>query len=407
MALARPPNGVSSILGANHADHSRFRRLLSHAFSDKGIREQDPLIRQYVDLLIQRLHEHAGQGSQDMVDWYTWTTFDVIGDLAFGEPFNCLRDVATHPWIALLFGNLKAAPFINAFYRYGLSSLVGLLAPKKLLQSRKENYEYSATKIDQRLESKSERFDFWDKVLIHNKEGKGTGMTRDEMVSNASLLILAGSETTATLLSGATYLLLKHPDVMAKLITEIRTTFKSSSEIDLLTVGTLKYMLAVLDETMRLYPPVTSQPNRVTPRGGEIVCGKWVAEGVCLTFKLPSSVTFRLTPYQTSIAMQQYASNHLESNFHRPDEFLPQRWLGDVEFGDDKRAVLQPFAVGPRNCIGRNLAYAEMRLILAKVLFNFDLELDEGKTGQWLDQKVYILWEKNPLWVRLKPVERA
>jgi averantin hydroxylase len=105
--------------------------------------------------------------------------------------------------------------------------------------------------------------------------------------------------------------------------------------------------------------------------------------------------------------MQQYASNRLESNFHRPDEFLPPRFLGDIEFADDNRAILQPFSVGPRNCIGRNLAYAEMRLILAKVLFNFDLELDEGKTGQWLDQKVFTLWEKKPLWVRVRTVEGA
>ena len=400
-------NGVYSVLGANRADHSRFRRLLSHAFSDKGIREQNPLIRRYTDLLIQKLYEHAGQGSQNMVDWYTWTTFDVIADLAFGEPFNCLRDVVTHPWIASMFGNIKVVPFVNAFNRYGLSCLVGLLAPKRLLQLRRENYEFAVAKIDRRLEGGRERNDFWDKILAHNEEGKGTGMTRDEMVSNASLLVLAGSETTATLLSGATYLLLKHPDVMAKLVTEIRTTFKSDSEVDLLTVGKLEYMLAVLDETMRLYPPVTSQPNRVAPTGGEIVCGKWVAEGVRLVSKPHLCSLFPLTLHQTSISMQQYASYRLESNFHRPNEFLPQRWLGDVEFADDDQAVLQPFAVGPRNCIGRNLAYAEMRLILAKVLFHFDLELDEGKTGQWMDQKVYLLWEKNPLWAKLKPVSRA
>jgi averantin hydroxylase len=241
------------------------------------------VIQQYVNLLVQRLHEHAGKGPQNMVDWYTWTTFDLIGDLAFGEPFNCLRDVATHPWIASLFGNIKAVPVVSAFHRYGLSSLIGLLAPKKLLQQRKENYEYAVAKIDQRLANESERPDFWDKVLIHNKEGKGTGMTRDEMVSNASLLVLAGSETTATLLSGVTYLLLSHSDVMAKLVTEIRTTFKSDSDINLATVGKLEYMLAVLNEGMRIYPPVTVQPNRVAPRGGEMVCGKWVPEGVCLT----------------------------------------------------------------------------------------------------------------------------
>jgi averantin hydroxylase len=284
MTLARPLNGVYHILGANRANHSRFRRLLSHSFSDKGIREQTPVIQQHVNLLIQRLHEHAGKGSQNMVDWYNWTTFDVIGDLAFGEPFNCLRDVATHPWIESLFGNLKAIPVVNAFHRYGLSSLIGLLAPKKLLQQRKESHEYAVAKIDQRLVNESERPDFWDRVLIHNKEGKGTGMTRDEMVSNASLLVIAGSETTATLLSGVTYLLLCHSDVMAKLVTEIRTTFKSDSDIDLVTVGKLEYMLAVLNEGMRIYPPVTTQPNRVAPRGGEMVCGKWVPEGVCLTF---------------------------------------------------------------------------------------------------------------------------
>jgi averantin hydroxylase len=117
-------------------------------------------------------------------------------------------------------------------------------------------------------------------------------------------------------------------------------------------------------------------------------------------------VLVSLTLYQTSISMQQYVSYRLRSNFHRPEEFLPQRWLGDVEFADDNRATLQPFAVGPRNCLGRNLAYAEMRLILAKVLYNFDLELD-AKTGQWMDQKLYILWEKKPLWVNLKPVTRT
>ena len=218
-----------------------------------------------------------------MVDWYTWTTFDLIGDLAFGEPFNCLKDVATHPWIESLFGNIKVVPVVKAFHLYGLSSLIGLLAPKKLLQQRQENHEYAVAKIDQRLVNESERPDFWDKVLIHNKEGRGTGMTRDEMVSNASLLVLAGSETTATLLSGVTYLLLSHSNVMAKLVTEIRTTFKSDSDIDLVTVGKLEYMLAVLNEGMRIYPPVTAQPNRVAPRGGEMVCGKWVPEGVCLT----------------------------------------------------------------------------------------------------------------------------
>ena len=72
-----------------------------------------------------------------------------------------------------------------------------------------------------------------------------------------------------------------------------------------------------------------------------------------------------------------------------------------AQFANDNRAVLRPFSVGPRNCIGRNLAYNEMRLILARVLWNFDLQLWEEIRG-WMKQKSYGLWEKPPMFVRLK-----
>lgn len=95
----------------------------------------------------------------------------------------------------------------------------------------------------------------------------------------------------------------------------------------------------------------------------------------------------------------------MSSNFHRPAVFIPERWIdgpqGKGEFANDKRGVLQPFFVERRNCIGRNLAYAEMRLILAKVLFHFDLTLASAKTGDWFDQKSWGVWIKNPLYVRL------
>lgn len=66
---------------------------------------------------------------------------------------------------------------------------------------------------------------------------------------------------------------------------------------------------------------------------------------------------------------------------------------------------LQPFAVGPRNCIGHSLAYLEMRLILARLLWNFDVGAADGKGGpEWRGQKVFLLWEKIPIEVKLTPV---
>ena len=61
---------------------------------------------------------------------------------------------------------------------------------------------------------------------------------------------------------------------------------------------------------------------------------------------------------------------------------------------------MQPFSIGPRSCIGRNLAYNEMRLILARVLWNFDLELCD-KSKYWNEQRTYVLWEKPALWCKL------
>ena len=104
----RPPNGIPSILAAEKNAHARYRRLLAHAFSEKGLREQHSRIQQYVDLLIDRLSERAQvQQTTDMVDWYTITVFDVIGDLAWGEAFHGLRDRQVHEWIPAILGNLQ------------------------------------------------------------------------------------------------------------------------------------------------------------------------------------------------------------------------------------------------------------------------------------------------------------
>jgi cytochrome P450 len=94
------------------------------------------------------------------------------------------------------------------------------------------------------------------------------------------------------------------------------------------------------------------------------------------------------------------------TNFHQADRFIPERWLPETiedpssPFFSDNRAVFQPFSIGPRNCLGRNLAYTEMRVILARVLWTFDLELCE-ESRDWKDQKVFVIWERGPLMCKL------
>ncbi len=95
------------------------------------------------------------------------------------------------------------------------------------------------------------------------------------------LLTVAGSETTATLLTGATYLLCKNPEKLAKLQQEVRAKFKHPSEITLMSVNNLEYMLAVINESLRCYPPVPAGNVRVVPgNGGAHIAGHFVPSGV-------------------------------------------------------------------------------------------------------------------------------
>ncbi|KAF8849394.1 putative Averantin oxidoreductase [Acephala macrosclerotiorum] len=212
-------------------------------------------------------------------------------------------------------------------------------------------------------------------------------MAQGEIEMNAVLLIGAGSETTATFLSGITYHLLLNPHILIKLTTLIRTTFPTSSSITIRSASTLPYLPACIEEGLRLYPPLPAGMPHHTNPGGNAICGEFV-------------------PGNTVVSVHHWPANISERNFKDAKKFVPERWLRDEErpkrYADDKRGACQAFSMGPRNCLGRNLAYAEMRLILAKMLWNFDLELQDDILD-WSNQKVWLLWEKGPLHVKLIP----
>lgn len=105
-------------------------------------------------------------------------------------------------------------------------------------------------------------------------------MGLDKMQANLSSLTIAGSETTATALSGVTYLLLTNPDKLKILVDEVRSTFKTEQEMDFSSVSNLSYMLACLNEAMRLYATVPGALPRITPEGGASICDTFVPGNV-------------------------------------------------------------------------------------------------------------------------------
>ncbi|KAI9041494.1 cytochrome P450 [Aspergillus affinis] len=378
----------TSIANAEREEHGILRRQLSHGFSERSMRAQEPLITQYVDLLIRRLHEKCGDGTKsiDMASWYNFTTFDIIGDLAFGKPFGSLENSVYHPFIPLLLKSAKTGTLMLSLSFYPLLKKLFLaMVPKSVVRAFQDHRDVSVAKLRERMQAGNERDDLIEGLLRKQDE---LDLNMDRLEANGTILLIGGSETTATLLSGITYLLLQNPEVLARLTKEVRSSFQSEKDITMDSVNGLSYMLACLNEALRSYPPIPIGLPRVVPKNGRHIMGQYVAP-------------------DTIVAIHHWATYHNEKYFTDPFGFHPERFLGDERFANDNFDILQPFNFGPRNCLGRNLAYAEMRMILARLIFNFDLELASDSVGWMEQQNIFFLWDKPPLHVFLTPAKRS
>ncbi|KAH7042606.1 cytochrome P450 [Macrophomina phaseolina] len=320
--------------------HGPYRRVFSAAFSDKVLKAQESLIRTYADKLVDNMRAKAGDWC-NAVKLYNCATFEITADLMFGESLG-LRDNGQYwPWFAADRFNKRIA--------------------------RHESGEDKG------------RPDIWGLTL--ERKGKEL-LTLDDLYANGSLLMLAGTETTATLRSGLTYYLLKNPDMIRRVVDEVRALEKEE-DLTLEGLRWLKYMSACFEEALRCYPPVPIALARVSPEDGMAIEGEWVPGG-------------------TKIECPYWAAYNSESNFERASEFIPERWLPESSFPGDKKEVFNPFLLGPRARLGKkqvspgtpffyepftnrfSLAYHEMRIILAKVLWHFDLEIS-SESENWTE----------------------
>ncbi|KAF8467157.1 cytochrome P450, partial [Kalaharituber pfeilii] len=382
-------NRVNIITEKDIVRHAEVRRLLAHAFSAKALQEQEELIHKHIDLFVQRLgkryadKEKGPDGEHcNLVHWYNFTTFDVIGDLAFGDTaaFGCLENEKPHPFVTMILSSPYVLSLANIFRRYPFMLKLGYFFTPK-------NFSMVGFKIFSivkhlskgiRMSMDTNRKDFMAYIL-----DKKDSFPHIDIPSNAELLVIAGSETTATLLSGLTYYLFKMPEAYQRLTEEIRTSFQNYSDIDSISTQHLPYLNAVIEEGLRIYPPVPVGLPRISP--GAMVAGHFIPPG-------------------TEVSVHAYSASHNPDNFAEPDRFLPERWLQEGKFNDRKEAS-QPFLLGTRGCLGRNLAYMELRLILAKMLYCYDLEWVNTDLDWEEKSRVWILWMKPDLKVHIKSRE--
>ena len=154
IVYGNPPQGVHTVLTADDVAHARMRRILAHAFSGKALEMQEPLIQSHVDILMDQLKRNSvmSGGKVDVEAWFRWTTFDIMGELGFGESIDCLRSERHRQWSSMIFDLSKALVFMSASRRYPWSEkILKYFVPKQLMRRTANNARLISELVNRRL----------------------------------------------------------------------------------------------------------------------------------------------------------------------------------------------------------------------------------------------------------------
>ncbi|TKA49840.1 hypothetical protein B0A55_12779, partial [Friedmanniomyces simplex] len=324
----------------------------------------------HVSKFLEQLSNNSAAGPVNMVAWANLLTFDMVGDMAFGENFGCLDRGDYDPFVRAIQSMATELTYTQMWKYWRLQALPKYLMSKEVVGKRVENVKRAMAAVGRRLQRETSRKDFMHYILAANDE---KGMSPQEIHVNAFSLNIAGSD-------------------YERLMAEITAAFGSETDITIASTHNLEFMDAVINESLRLYPPVAITMPRRTPLGGETIDGIYVPGGM-------------------TVGVHHFSCYRHPENFYRSNDFLPERFLAAnrdlAPFQEDNRACLQPFSFGPRGCLGKNLARAEMRLALAKLLFRFAVKLQPGQEEWQRSQRLQGFWKKPPLYCVLLPKNTA
>ncbi|WEW56407.1 hypothetical protein PRK78_001850 [Emydomyces testavorans] len=188
------------------------------------------------------------------------------------------------------------------------------------------------------------------------------------LYEEAQALMFGGADTTGTTLMHGTFYILKLPHVYQRLKEELHSAWPNFNTLpDLTDLEKLPYLTAVLKESLRISPGVASALPRVVPPSGTKLSGHFIPGG-------------------TVVGMSSHFVHRNEAVFDKPNEFIPERWLG--EEGKQLDKWLFSFSYGPRSCVGQNLAWAELYFCFAHLYRKFDVTIDPSSPSElkWRDR---------------------
>ena len=252
----------------------------------------------------------------------------------------------------------------------------------KISAGRAKYMAYSRQQLTERtaLGDETDRRDFFYHLLKARDPETGQGFTTPELWGESNLLIIAGSDTTSTAMAATLFYLVRHEAALHTAAAQVRAAFPTLEDIHQgPALNACTYLRACIDEAMRLSPSVGGLLPREVLQGGLTVDGE-------------------LLPQGTIVGTPHYAIHHNPAYFAEPFRFVPERWLVQDGGAEGKEAEEEkaaaaaarvalaqsafcPFSIGPRGCIGKGLAYVEMSIALARLLFMYDLRAARGATN--------------------------
>lgn len=200
---------LTPVIEADHinsigdAAHARHGRILSHAFSDAALREQEPLMRSWAAAMRRWLDDRLGAAEAPMtVDLnrlLQCVSFDLMADLTFGESLGMLDRGRFNPWIESLVQGVRLDGWLRILRHFAVGRLLAntLLSTQVARRKHWEHMRYCMDRADRRLPRTSpDRPDFWSRILA-NSEKHGCELTLEEHYVTATIFMLAGPETVS------------------------------------------------------------------------------------------------------------------------------------------------------------------------------------------------------------------
>jgi cytochrome P450 len=372
------------IFNANGHQWKIQRQVASHMFTNNGLKEMANVFVKHGLEVVKLLLElpNTKDNSIDLQNLLCRFTLDSIGEIAFGTNFDSLHK--------------EDFPFAQAFNQATYSLDQRFTNPlwqlswwtdseRKLTESIKllDEYCYSLIKVrkqDPNLQTNK------DLLSQHIRLPPDPELNMDDKFLRDVILnfMIAGRDTTAQTLLWTFYLLSLNPASEEKLIAEIDSTLQGSHPT-YENVKSMKYISAVIDETLRLYPAVPVDP-------------KYAVENDTL----PSG---HFIPKGTTVEWSAWVMGRHPDFWEDPDSFKPERWFGAENNGGkslpNRVPPFIPFQFGPRLCLGQNMAYLEIKVLLCLILQKMTLRLIPNQTVHY--QPTITLSAKNGIFMSVHP----